>query len=316
MNIKLLSICIPTYNRCQILDETLNKLFSNPEFNDELIEVIVSDNCSTDNTNEVVLKYPQVKYFRNDHNIGTYNFTVVTSYANGKYVKIFNDTFSFNDLQLGWFLNKIIQHENDNKNLFFYPKSFSNSIRSVQINSINDLFKHCSFHTTWSITTGFWKNDFELIETKNNYTELLFPQLWWMYSIVKNGKDTIIYFQDLIHVETPIKKGGYNLFKTFVEDYLFIVKNEKIGFTTYEIEKYRLCKYFIYTWLSNLFILNNNNFTFDSKGFLKILLKKYWYEPYFYPMLIFFCIKKFKVLLIKLARILNYQVLSLFFIYN
>lgn len=296
MDKKILSICIPTYNRCQVLDETLNKLFSNPEFNDELIEVIVSDNCSTDSTKEVVLKYSQVKYFRNNQNIGPYNFTVVTSYANGKYIKIFNDTFSFKELKLGWFLDKIILHENDNKNLFFYPKSFSNSIESVQINSINDFFKHCSFYTTWSITSGFWKNDFDLIETKNKYTELLFPQLWWMYSMVKNGKETIIYFQDLIHVDTPKKKGGYNLFKTFVEDYLFIVKNEKIYFTTYEIEKYRLCKYFIYTWLLNLFVYDNNDFTFESKGVFKILFKKYWYEPYFYPMLILFWFKKFKIL--------------------
>jgi abequosyltransferase len=296
MNDKLLSICIPTYNRAEVLDKTLYKLFSNSEFDNNLIEVIVSDNCSTDNTYVVVQKYPQVKYFRNDHNIGPYNFTIVSSYAKGKYVKIFNDTFSFNELKLGWFLDKIIQHENDNKNLFFYPKSFSNRIESVQINSINDLFKHCSFYTTWSITTGFWLKDFELIETKNKYTDLLFPQLWWMYSMVKNGKDTIIYFQDLIHVDASIKKGGYNLFKTFVEDYLFIVKNEKIYFVTYEIEKYRLCKYFIYTWLLNLFVFNNNNFTFESKGIFKILFKKYWYEPYFYPMLILIWIQKFKIL--------------------
>jgi abequosyltransferase len=294
MNIKLLSICIPTYNRCQVLDETLNKLFSNPEFNDELIEVIVSDNCSTDNTNEVVLKYPQVKYFLNDHNIGPYNFTIVTSYANGKYVKIFNDTFSFKEFKLGWFLDKIIQHENDNKNLFFYPKSFSKRIESIQINSINDLFKHCSFHTTWSISTGFWKHDFELIINKNKYTDLLFPQLEWMYRIVENGKPTLIYFEDLFEIVVPPKKGGYNVFNTFVNDYLEIVKKEKINLFNYEIEKYRLCRYFVYPWMITLLIIDKQDYSFQTKGVYKLLIKKYWYEPYFYPMLILFWIKKLK----------------------
>lgn len=46
----LLSICIPTYNRAEILDKTLFLLFSNPDFNVDEIEVVVSDNCSTDHT--------------------------------------------------------------------------------------------------------------------------------------------------------------------------------------------------------------------------------------------------------------------------
>jgi abequosyltransferase len=65
MNTILLSICIPTFNRSEVLDNTLNSLFSNSEFNSNQIEVIVSDNCSTDNTVQVVTKYPLVKYYRN-----------------------------------------------------------------------------------------------------------------------------------------------------------------------------------------------------------------------------------------------------------
>lgn len=49
----LLSICIPTYNRAEILDKTLFLLFSNPDFNVDEIEVVVSDNCSTDHTKQL-----------------------------------------------------------------------------------------------------------------------------------------------------------------------------------------------------------------------------------------------------------------------
>ena len=37
MSFKLLSICIPTHNRSEILDQTLSQLFANPDFNNEII---------------------------------------------------------------------------------------------------------------------------------------------------------------------------------------------------------------------------------------------------------------------------------------
>ena len=62
---KLLSICIPTYNRSQFLPETLQSIFS--QHIDD-IEVVVCDNGSEDQTIEVMkqmqITYPQILYFR------------------------------------------------------------------------------------------------------------------------------------------------------------------------------------------------------------------------------------------------------------
>src|SRR5262249_43627784 len=69
----LLSICIPTYNRSHFLKECLRSLFAQT-FDHSAVEVIVSDNASTDDTPNVVRKYaeryPIVKYVRNETNIG------------------------------------------------------------------------------------------------------------------------------------------------------------------------------------------------------------------------------------------------------
>jgi abequosyltransferase len=49
INKPILSICIPTYNRAKILDETLNSVFSQGNENIlSKIEVIISDNDSKD----------------------------------------------------------------------------------------------------------------------------------------------------------------------------------------------------------------------------------------------------------------------------
>ena len=303
-NSKLLSICIPTFNRSEILDDTLNKLFSNPYFDANYIEVIVSDNCSTDSTTEVVAKYPLVQYYRNLENFLDYNFTIVVGYAKGRYIKIFNDTFSFKPNALNFMIERIRLHENGNKNLFFYPNFMHNQNNKVEINSICSLIRECSFYTTWLASTGFWKKDFDAIEEKNRYTIFRFPQLEWMYSIVKNGNETVIYFEDLFTVAVPSKKGGYNLFDTFVNNYLFIVRQEKIDFITYEIEKYRLCRYFIYTNLLTLLVYERDNYNFEINNPFKIIFKKYWYEPYVYIMLIFFLYKKFKFIITKIKQFL------------
>ncbi|MBA0884379.1 glycosyltransferase family 2 protein [Flavobacterium undicola] len=292
MSNKLLSICIPTYNRAEVLDETLKKLFFNPEFNVNLIEVIVSDNCSTDNTTEVVGKYPLVRYYRNEENIKDRNYSVVLEYATGSYIKLFNDTLLFKEGALKAILDRIEKHRGDDSNLFFYGNTFLYSNCEVEICYKKKYLNTVSFLSTWIANFGVWREDFEKIKNKDRYAELQFVQVDWSYRIIENNKKTIIYFEDLFDVITPNKKGGYNVFDTFINKYLSIIKQEKFSLLSYEIEKYRLCRYFVYPWLLTLFVNNKQFFVFDTNGVVKIIFKKYWYELYLYPMLISFWLKK------------------------
>ncbi|WP_431243071.1 glycosyltransferase family 2 protein [Flavobacterium sp. P21] len=294
MKNKLLSICIPTYNRAETLDLTLNKLFSNPEFDEDLIEVIISDNCSTDNTFEVVNKYPLAHYYCNKENVRDCNFSIVLGYATGSYIRLFNDTLSFKKGGLRTMLEKIKKHKQDDCNLFFYENIFLNQNISKEISSKEDFLKTVSFYTTWIANFGVWRDEFAKLKDKDRYAQLMFVQVDWSYRIVENNKNSIIYFEDLFDVVTPNKKGGYNKFDIFVNKYLFLIKQEKISLLTYEKEKYRLFRYFIFPWLKKLFIEEKEKYSFDTSNVTKIILKKYWYEPYLYPMSLSFCLKKIK----------------------
>lgn len=55
----LLTLCIPTFNRAPFLDILLSKIEKQTgEFvNIRFLELIVSDNCSNDNTSQIVHKY-------------------------------------------------------------------------------------------------------------------------------------------------------------------------------------------------------------------------------------------------------------------
>jgi abequosyltransferase len=294
MNQKLLSICIPTYNRCDVLDTTLNTLFSNPDFNPDKIEVIVSDNCSTDTTREIVAKYPLVKYYCNEKNVKDLNFAIVLGYASGKYLKLFNDTLFFKPKALGIILNRIEEHVDQDCNLFFYQNMFLNKNRKKTINSAEAYLKEVSFLSTWIANFGTWKNDFERIRDKDRYWKLQFVQVDWSYKIVRNKKETLIYFDDYIDSITPKNKGGYNFFNTFVNNYMYIIKNENFSGFDYEIEKFRLCNRFVFKWFNILFIKDRETYNFDTKSTYKIIFKKYWYEPYLYFLLLWFGLKKLK----------------------
>lgn len=88
----ILSICIPTYNRAEKLQQCLENIicqFKNDGI-ENLIEVVISDNASIDNTTEIVKKFQEsfnnIKYFRNEKNIGM-DENIINSVvkANGKY---------------------------------------------------------------------------------------------------------------------------------------------------------------------------------------------------------------------------------------
>ena len=54
----LLSICIPTYNRAKILDRALENIereLKSIDINE--IELVIFNNCSKDDTQEIVYKY-------------------------------------------------------------------------------------------------------------------------------------------------------------------------------------------------------------------------------------------------------------------
>lgn len=297
----LLSICIPTYNRSEILDKTLNSLFSNPDFDKNKVEVIVSDNSSTDSTRYVVSKYPLVRYFCNEYNLADTNFAKSLSYATGEYIKLFNDTLSFNEGMLRQMLLTIEKNKNNNLNLFFYQNMFKNSNCIKVVNSISGFLNEVSFHTTWIINFGIWRNDFSFIEKKNRFTDLHLVQVDWTYQLIGIKKRTLVCYDNYYSIAPVSKKGGYNIFQVFVTNYLFILREFKLNKYSLEIEKYRLYRYFIIYWLKSLMI-DENDFNFDLKNTYKIIFKNYWYTLYFYVSIIilfFFKVRKFITQLIK-----------------
>ena len=95
-NKPLLTIAIPTYNRERLLDICLDSIVGQVRECPEDIEVLISNNASTDNTRDVATRYldiyPKLRYTENQVNRGMdFNFAKCFELARAEYVWIFSD---------------------------------------------------------------------------------------------------------------------------------------------------------------------------------------------------------------------------------
>ena len=60
----LLCICIPTYNRSKNIKRSLDSIVNQNEFLNRTVEIVISDNASADDTEEVVKPYlEEIEHF-------------------------------------------------------------------------------------------------------------------------------------------------------------------------------------------------------------------------------------------------------------
>lgn len=117
----LLSIIIPTYNRASLVPLTIESVITQCKSLDDfnLVELIVSDNASIDNTEKVINDLSnrldwEINYFRNNENIDDLNFIRSCNHAKGEFIWLLAD----DDLLEDGALEYIIKNINTNTDLY------------------------------------------------------------------------------------------------------------------------------------------------------------------------------------------------------
>lgn len=290
-NAKLLSLCIPTYNRCKLLEEQIIRLTSLPLEVLDQIEIIISDNCSDDETEQIVENYISkgfnCKYFKNPYNLGMDgNFVSCFRKATGKYVWLLGD----DDIIIEKGFEELLRfiREGDYGLVHISQKNEEN--KSYVIYHDDELF--CREISYWStfISANIVRTKYVSYVDFDKYMGTWFTLMpLYIMSLHNEPLNSVVYYKVFGAPRDGKRNGGYNLFEVFVENYLSIWKEslEKgiINNFTYEFLKKDLYKEKLVGCIIFYLILKReSNFTLDRAW--SILYKNYGNRPYAYTEII------------------------------
>jgi glycosyltransferase involved in cell wall biosynthesis len=104
----LVSICIPNYNYEQFISETIDSVINQTYKN---IEIIICDNCSTDNSLNIIKRYkdPRIKVYTSTENINLYeNINKAISLSCGELIGVLHS----DDIYLPNFIETVVNQYN------------------------------------------------------------------------------------------------------------------------------------------------------------------------------------------------------------
>jgi glycosyltransferase, family 2 len=290
----LLSICIPTYKRANILDEALSSINKAMQLVDkEKIELVVSDNCSPDNTQQVIQKYISrglpIKYIINTENIGAdNNITQCFRLARGKYVWVLGDDDYLKEEALKTIIDLI---SNKDYGSIFIQLGSKKQMPYVEYDKVEEFFKDVSYGFTF-ISANIISTEFIPDFCFQEYQHTSIGQMPLYMKTAKNRDFNVIIHKPLLDASKDAKtSGGYNIFEVLINNYL-VIKEKMLEGTVnaekyYKIEKKKFFKSFVLVTLFRFYIIRNK-VNFESKDAWRIVKKHYSKESYFYPMLIFY----------------------------
>lgn len=281
----ILSICIPTYNRAAILSKTLISITKQKVFlNSDDVEIVVSDNCSTDNTAEIVSvfmnKYKdKIKYFRNETNINDLNFEKVIALSTGSFSKLHNDSLLMKKNTLEYVVGLVKENLSAKPLMFFLNNN--KKISKSNCNDLDEFISEVSYHSTWIGGFGIWREDYDKLKDFSRFSNLQLTQVDVLFRIIASGKKVVIVNNKLFEGVNVKKKGGYNIAEVFGQNYLSIcnifLQSGHLSKKVLDKEKKILLKKHIIPYFFDF----ENKYSFYKNGYFKYL-KDYHYNLYFY----------------------------------
>lgn len=268
----LLTIAIPTYNRGQFVKRLLDNIL--PQCTPET-EILVSDNCSTDDTCDIVNPYlGQISYIRNTTNIGPDgNFLQCYRRARGKFVWLLGD----DDLVVDGAIPQVVAFLKGNMDisvLFFNYKPFKlhkNNIwygncflKEKNCNEIledkNNFLEKVRHHITFMSCFLIAKDTFLNVQYPEKYVNSYFIHTLILLDGIRNDKRLAVMYKCVILQNcTPNTDGlGANLSKLFIvfgqkEKAIFCDVAVKLGYNKKlmrRIYSRQICKMFMFSILS------------------------------------------------------------------
>lgn len=228
----ILSICVPTYNRSFYLRRLLFSLLPQCNNLSECIEVIVSDNSSSDDTEILCDSYSKriknFTYYRNVDNVGAdKNIVNLCRYASGRFIWIVGDDDYLADGALGYVL-ALLANQNDIDFVYLSPLPhvdgsvyIAKECRYDLYHDALDIIKLVGVNVTF-LSAVIVNRRFIPFDVLERYVGTNLNQLGWVLNSLSNGSKFVFLRSNYV-IAQQNNTGGYGLFKVFAENFSHIV---------------------------------------------------------------------------------------------
>jgi abequosyltransferase len=305
----ILTIAIPTYNRATYLHLCLEQFCSQISKNNEFIELIVSNNCSTDDTENVVQqfvnRYSFIRYNKQSENKGAdANFVWCFNDATGKYVWIFGD----DDVLLDNKLNKILNILKSVNPDILYVKGYgyrgenyleeNPTQKPILSKSMIQHFKtglrfikKVHYYVTFASGSIVNKNIIPKDYNSADFIGTNLVQTSWIFETLISGKKFTVLNENIMAIKTN-NTGGYKLFQTFCSDFNKIMNHyiakAKMPKRFKTVINFNLLLSFFPQYILMFKKESKNKFLEENpKKILNIVYKyNFWYYVFIWPLFI------------------------------
>jgi glycosyltransferase involved in cell wall biosynthesis len=237
MKVLSLSICIPTYNRATLLEIQLERVLMQIQKDNlqDYLEVVISNNTSTDSTTFVVNKLMQafsgVNYVVQEKNIGLYNIVEVVKYAKGKFIWIISDDDLIIDGALKFLIDTIAVNS-DLKMItgsVINQKNFHNAIIMDKNSSLQTLGNNIAY-----LSFCVFRNENIKFEMPQ---DSLIPHSYIFLDVMSKEGQHIFSSTQLLEYRKD-NETSYSFFKAFYADmYQLYLYALKIGYSKIYLDK-------------------------------------------------------------------------------
>lgn len=299
-----LTIAIPTYNRCALLYQTLESVIGQRS---EEVEILVSDNASSDETEVMMRKYSKeknIRYYRNSENLGMdRNFLNCLQKARGEYVHLLSD----DDILLPGAIKKILSLIDKEKPDYINLNSFTYSTQIFKLSErkpprirLDDDVITCDkkiymgylgVYITYISATIIKRSNFLKIESPEKYFGTYFLHAHLVLDMLKDENSKVIITKEAFLAAKNNNSGGFNLYEVWIKQYKNLLLNTAVkdGFDRTQMKN-------IYVKDVNGFIrdsilkysVTENEYEMEHKGILfryTYMYPQVWVKTYMYAVL-------------------------------
>lgn len=222
----LLSLCLPTYNRARCLREQFKRILAISPEDRKSIEIIVSDNCSTDDTPNVVQEYRNqipFTYLRNQQNLGAdRNFLQCLHNARGKYVWLLGDDDFLQTEYLSELLNQLETHD---FGLVHIRVKGKDSKKFHVYDSVGEFLCQIAVQITFMSSNIVNASLISQVSLEKYFDTYLLQVPLYLQSAIKFNENLIVNLPVFDSGAETKNNGGYNLFEVFVKNLTSMYEN-------------------------------------------------------------------------------------------